>query len=52
MNDNQHELCKAIVSELIDVSKDESYPVEFREDIRYELNELKDDVERTIALYE
>lgn len=52
MTDNQHELCKAIVSELLDVSKDESYPVEFREDIRYELGELKEYIDRTITLYE
>jgi hypothetical protein len=49
---NEHcELCKAIIKETLDVIKDTSMPLDFREELKAELLELKDEIERAIICY-
>lgn len=47
-----HELCVAIIHESIEVIKDESFPADFRAELKNSLLEVKEEVERIIVLYE
>jgi hypothetical protein len=47
-----HELCVAIIHESIEVIKDESFPADFRAELKNSLLEVKEEVERMIVLYE
>lgn len=47
MENNDHKLCKSIISELIDIIKDNSndYDEEFKDFARNELEEIKEEID-------
>lgn len=51
ITDEQHETNKTIISELISVTKDPSYPKEFRDEIRFSLIEEREKLEANIIKY-
>lgn len=49
---NDHDVIKNIIGELISITKDPDWPEDFREEIKFSLLEIKDDIDRTILLQE